>query len=108
MSREQMATTMLGAPAVAATPRLAGGLRGRGTRGLGILRYASAYEIARLMLALVILGPSCLADTIRVISWNLESVPAAGTNDTRIQDSAGVLKQLNPDVILAAEQYDHH
>ena len=97
---------MLGAPAVAATPRLAGGLRGRGTRGLGILRYASAYEIARLMLALVILGPSCLADTIRVTSWNLESVPAAGTNDTRIQDSAGVLKQLNPDVILLQQVRD--
>jgi endonuclease/exonuclease/phosphatase family metal-dependent hydrolase len=56
-----------------------------------------------LVLALIILGASCFAETVRVTTWNLEPMPAAGTNDTRIPDAAAALKKLNPDVILLQE-----
>jgi hypothetical protein len=58
--------------------------------------------IAGLALALLILGPSCFAETIRVTTWNLESAAGAGrtnavagTNQTRIQQAAGVLQKQN-------------
>jgi hypothetical protein len=79
---------------------------GRGTRGLGNLRYASARAIAGLAFVLVVLSQNCFADTIRVTTWNLEPVPAAGTNDTLIQDAAAALKKLNPDVILLQQVRD--
>src|ERR1035438_2200973 len=98
-----MAATLPDAPTVAATPQLAGGLRGR---GVGNPRFASARGVARLLVALLIVAPGCFADTIRVTAWNLEPVPASGTNDTRIQDAATALKKLNPDVILLQQVRD--
>jgi hypothetical protein len=59
-----------------------------------------------LALVLVILGPSCFADTIRVTTWNLEPAPAAGANGNRIKDAAAALKEINPDVILLQQVRD--
>ena len=73
---------------------------------MGSPRFASACGIARLVIAFVIVAPGCFADTIRVTTWNLEPVPAAGTNDTRLQDAATALKKLNPDVILLQQVRD--
>src|SRR5271169_4416014 len=101
-----MPTTMPPAPAVSPPHPLPGDLMGRGTRSLGYLRHPSLCGIASLALLLAVLGPSCFADTIRVTTWNLEPVPAAGTNDTRVQDAALVLKKLNPDVIVLQQVRD--
>jgi endonuclease/exonuclease/phosphatase family metal-dependent hydrolase len=97
---------MATAPAGGPTTQSADVLAGCGTWRLGNLHGRSAWGIAGLALALCILGPSCLADTIRVTTWNLEPLPAAGTNDARIQDAAAALMKLNPDVILLQQVRD--
>jgi len=97
---------MLAEPGVSPTARLVGGLTGRGSRRLGNLGNTPARGVAWLVLALVVLGASCFAETVRVTTWNLEPVPTAGTNDTRIPDAAAVLRKLNPDVILLQQVRD--
>ena len=62
--------------------------------------------IARLAVVLVLLGASCFAETVRVTTWNLEPLPASGTNDTRVPDAAAALRKLNPDVILLQQVRD--
>src|ERR1039458_985039 len=101
-----MATTMLAAPGASPTAASVGGLMNRGTRKLGNLRNTPARGVAWLVLALVILGQSCFAETLRVTTWNLEPLPTAGTNDTRIPDAAAALRKLNPDVILLQQVRD--
>ena len=97
---------MLAAPGVSRTPRSAVGLTGLGTAVLGGRRRNPVLGIAWFSLALVILGQSCFAETVRVTTWNLEPMPAAGTNDSRIPDAAAVLRKLNPDVILLQQVRD--
>lgn len=94
-------------PARSPLPGVRAGSRAtRGTWSLADLRRLSAGGIAGLVLALFILGPSCLADTIRVTTWNLESAAAPATNQSRVQQAAAELKKLNPDVILLQEVSD--
>ena len=97
---------MLAAPGVSRTPRSAVGLTGLGTAVLGGRRRNPVLGIAWFSLALVILGQSCFAETLRVTTWNLEPLPTAGTNDTRIPDAAAALRKLNPDVILLQQVRD--
>ena len=97
---------MLPAPALPPTARLVGGLTGRGSRRLGNLGNTPAHGVVWLVLALVVLGASCFAETVRVTTWNLEPLPAAGTNNARIPDAAAVLRKLNPDVILLQDVRD--
>lgn len=47
--------------------------------------------------ALLLAAGQCFGQNLRVSSWNLQP---AGTNELRVSDAAGVLKELNPDVIL--------
>lgn len=61
---------------------------------------------ASVALALLVLLPSCLADSLRVTTWNLEPPSAAPTNEARLQEAATALKQLNPDVILLQQVRD--
>ena len=61
---------------------------------------------AKSLLALLILLPSCLADTLRVTTWNLEPLTAGATNEFRLQETAAALKQLGPDVILLQQVRD--
>jgi len=104
---------MVDDPAASPTSQSAGGRAGCGTWRSGDLRCISACEIAGLALALLILSPSCFADTIRVTTWNLESATVAGrtnaaasTNQTSIRQAAAALKRQNPDVILLQQVSD--
>jgi hypothetical protein len=62
-----------------------------------------------LALALFILSPSCLAETLRVTTWNLESASvagrtnaAAGTNQTGLPQAAAAIKKQNPEPATVA------
>ena len=61
---------------------------------------------AKSLLALLIFLPSCLADTLRVTTWNLQAQAGAGTSENRLQEAAAALKQINPDVILLQQVRD--
>jgi hypothetical protein len=66
----------------------------------------SGMSCAVVGLALLVPLPNCLADPLRVLTWNLEPPTAAGTNEVPLQEAAAVLKQLNPDVILLQQVRD--
>jgi len=50
--------------------------------------------------ALVLVAGQCAAETIRVTSWNLGLESENETTTAAIEEAAGTLKALNPDVIL--------
>ena len=83
-----------------------GGRVGRGARKVAKLRDLALRAICLLALALFAVQPSCLAGTLRVTTWNLESPAVAGTNEVRLQEAAAALRQLNPDVILLQQVRD--
>jgi len=58
------------------------------------------------LLALLILAPNCLAETLRVTTWNLQAPTGASTSEIRLQEAAAALKQINPDVILLQQVRD--
>jgi endonuclease/exonuclease/phosphatase family metal-dependent hydrolase len=58
------------------------------------------------LLALLILAPNCLAETLRVTTWNLQAPTGASTSDIRLQEAAAALKQISPDVILLQQVRD--
>jgi len=108
-----MAISMSGSTAVPRLSRSAGGLASRGARRFAVAGRASARQITTLVLALCVLVPSGLAQTLRVTSWNLDPVnlartngAAANTNGIRIPAAATALKKLNPDVILLQQVRD--
>jgi len=58
------------------------------------------------LLALLILAPNCLAETLRVTTWNLQDPTGASTSEIRLQEAAAALKQISPDVILLQQVRD--
>jgi hypothetical protein len=101
-----MATSIPDDRSASLTARWVGGRVGRGARKIANLRDPAARAICLLALALFAMQPSCLAGTLRVTTWNLESPAVAGTNEVRLQEAAAALRQLNPDVILLQQVRD--
>ena len=104
---------MVTGPTVFPTSQSAGGRACCGTWRSGNLWCRSAYNIGGLALALFLLIPNGVAETIRITTWNLEPPTVAGTtgtgagaNETRVQEAAATLKELNPDVILLQQVRD--
>ena len=58
------------------------------------------------LLALLILAPNCLAETLRVTTWNLQATAGPSTSEIRLQEAAAALKQISPDVILLQQVRD--
>ena len=71
----------------------------------------AAYLCALLLIAIGTAAPECLADTIRLTTWNLQAL-AAGTNaatapgQLSLSSAAAALRKLAPDVILLQQVRD--